>query len=642
MFRRLWLGGLLLVGLQAHADQTIVTVNTVVGSFELLMRDDSAPQTVQNFLNYVEDGDYNGTFIHRSVPGFVIQGGGYVFQSPDFVLSIPRDTPVVNEFGISNTRGTVAMAKLGGDPNSATSEWFVNLANNAANLDNQNGGFTVFAEVIGDGMEVVDQIAALDTYRLNVRNANGQIFTLEDTPTVNVQGFISPDIFIYIESMTVTVLPDTDGDGLLDRDDPDDDNDSTPDVSDAFPFDPTEQTDTDGDGIGNNADTDDDNDGVPDVDDAFPLDPSESLDTDFDLIGNNADTDDDGDSVLDEFDAFPLDPLESVDTDGDGIGNKADPDDDNDGVADAADAFPLDPSESGDFDGDGIGNTADDDDDNDGIVDAEDAFPYDATNTPLGTDNRLENLATRGYIGTGDDVLIGGLVIRGTEPKTVAIRARGPSLADAGVPDPLADPQVRLFQGGTSIDFNDNWQDHPGADQIPESIRPGNALDAAIAVTLAPGNYTAIVDGVGGSLGVGIVEIFEVSATGETRLQNIATRGFVGTGDNVMIAGVIIAGTEPKAVVIRAKGPSLEGQGVPNSLANPELRIFSGATSIEYNDNWQAHQNNVLIPVDLKPTDANEAAIYTVLPPGAYTAIVSGVGNTSGVGLVEVFEILAD
>ncbi len=170
---------------------------------------------------------------------------------------------------------------------------------------------------------------------------------------------------------------DSDQDGLGNNADPDDDNDGVPDVSDAFPLDPTESVDTDKDGIGNNADPDDDNDGVPDVSDAFPLDPKESVDTDKDGIGNNADPDDDNDGVPDVSDAFPLDPKESVDTDKDGIGNNADPDDDNDGVPDVSDAFPLDPKESVDTDKDGIGNNADPDDDNDGVPDVSDAFPLD-------------------------------------------------------------------------------------------------------------------------------------------------------------------------------------------------------------------------------------------------------------------------
>ncbi|MCK4757738.1 MAG: Ig-like domain-containing protein [Thermoplasmata archaeon] len=146
------------------------------------------------------------------------------------------------------------------------------------------------------------------------------------------------------DTMWVNVFLDTDGDGIADIFDADDDNDGVPDGDDEFPLDPTESVDTDGDGTGNNADTDDDGDGVEDNIDEFPLDPDESVDTDGDGTGNNADTDDDNDGVPDYRDQFPLDWSESVDTDGDGIGNNADPDDDGDGVLDREDPAPLDPS----------------------------------------------------------------------------------------------------------------------------------------------------------------------------------------------------------------------------------------------------------------------------------------------------------
>ncbi|XOV89514.1 MAG: thrombospondin type 3 repeat-containing protein [Pseudomonadota bacterium] len=437
---------------------------------------------------------------------------------------------------------------------------------------------------------------------------------------------------------------DTDGDGQVNSIDADDDGDGVGDSEDAFPLYAGESLDTDGDGIGNNADADDDGDGVPDLDDRFPLDAGESVDTDNDGIGNNTDVDDDGDGIADIADAFPLDPAESTDTDGDGIGNNADSDDDNDGVADVDDAFPLDPTETLNTDGDAFGNNADDDDDNDGVPDVDDAFPLDPTRSqPEGPASRLKNLATRGFIGTGDNVLIGGLIITGTEPKTVVIRARGPALADAGVTGALLDPEMALFSGATVIDSNDNWETHPGVDLIPEDLKPtAYPNEAVIATTLAPGAYTAIVGGKDGTTGIGLVEIFEVTNTGVTRLQNIATRGFVDTGDGVLIGGLVISGSEPKKVVIRAKGPSLTEQGVPGALANPRIAIFSGASVIKTNDSWDSEDNldREKIPLDLRPTNSLEATVYMELAPGPYTAIVDGSDGGTGVGIVEVFEVL--
>jgi len=139
---------------------TIVRVSTTYGDFSIELLDEVAPLTTRNFLNYVNRGAYHGTFIHRLEPGFVIQGGGYRFQPFVGPIAVPADPPVVNEFSVSNTRGTLSMAKLGDNPDSATSQFFINLADNSANLDGQNGGFTVFARVLGDGMAVADAIAA--------------------------------------------------------------------------------------------------------------------------------------------------------------------------------------------------------------------------------------------------------------------------------------------------------------------------------------------------------------------------------------------------------------------------------------------------------------------------------------------------
>lgn len=147
--------------------QTIVNVETGLGNFSIELFDSAAPATVANFLNYVTSGRYNGSIIHRSVPGFVIQGGGFTFDAATQTFpNVAVDAPVVNEFSIPNTRGTLSMAKVGGDPNSATSQWFVNLADNRANLDNQNGGFTVFGRVVEPGMTVVDAIANLGRFNL--------------------------------------------------------------------------------------------------------------------------------------------------------------------------------------------------------------------------------------------------------------------------------------------------------------------------------------------------------------------------------------------------------------------------------------------------------------------------------------------
>jgi cyclophilin family peptidyl-prolyl cis-trans isomerase len=147
------------------AGALFVRIETTLGFVDVELFDDGAPVTVANFMNYVNDGDYDNSFFHRSMPGFVLQGGGFTFQN-NLYDNVPTDAPIVNEFdpSRSNLRGTLAMAKTAAGPDTATSQWFFNLSNNSANLDTQNGGFTVFGRVLGDGMDVVDAISALPIY----------------------------------------------------------------------------------------------------------------------------------------------------------------------------------------------------------------------------------------------------------------------------------------------------------------------------------------------------------------------------------------------------------------------------------------------------------------------------------------------
>ena len=252
--------------------------------------------------------------------------------------------------------------------------------------------------------------------------------------------------------------------------------------------------------------------------------------------------------------------------------------------------------------------------------------------------SRLANLSTRMQVLTAADVLIGGFIIGGAQPKTVVVRARGPSLTAAGVPGALANPVLQLFAGATPIAANDDWQQAANAGALSASgFAPSYPLESAVLTTLSPGAYTGIVTGAGGTTGVGIIEVFEVDQP-EVPLVNIATRGRVLTGSDVMIGGFIIQGDAPRTVIIRARGPSLTAAGVPGVLANPLLQLFSGATPIAVNDNWQAAANAAAIQASgFAPSDPNEAAILITLAPGAYTAIVTGAGGTTGVGIIEVF-----
>lgn len=165
------------VSSQARAG-TIVRVSTTLGDYSIELLDDVAPITVQNFLNYVNRDDYNGTYLHRVVNNFVVQGGAYRFELFTGPVDIRQDAPIPNEFNVSNTRGTVAMAKFAGFPDSATNQWFVNLSDNTS-LDETDGGFTVFGNVIGNGMIILDAIDALPFVSLGAKASEAPYWTPE-------------------------------------------------------------------------------------------------------------------------------------------------------------------------------------------------------------------------------------------------------------------------------------------------------------------------------------------------------------------------------------------------------------------------------------------------------------------------------
>ncbi len=248
----------------------------------------------------------------------------------------------------------------------------------------------------------------------------------------------------------------------------------------------------------------------------------------------------------------------------------------------------------------------------------------------------LANISTRLLVGTGDNVLIGGFIITGTDPKKVLIRAIGPSLPLAGV---LADPTLELYQGTTLLESNDNWMDSPNKQAIIDSgAAPLNNLESAIVRSLAPGNYTAIERGVNNGTGIGVVEAYDLDTSANSKLANISTRGLVQTGDNVLFAGTIVVGQASQKVIIRALGPST---GVPGAMADPTLELHDGnGALLEANDNWMDSPNKqAIIDSTIPPPNNAESAIVRILTPGNYTAIVRGVNNSTGIAVVEVYAL---
>jgi len=253
------------------------------------------------------------------------------------------------------------------------------------------------------------------------------------------------------------------------------------------------------------------------------------------------------------------------------------------------------------------------------------------------------NLSTRGMVSEGDNVLIGGFIVSGTAPKSVVLRALGPSLSDFGLSGVLSDPVLSLYNSShTLIATNDNWQSDLNHFLLEANgLAPANLLESATVQTLPPGAYTVIVRGRQGTPGIGLVELYDLSPLSNSKLKNMSARGSVGTLDNVLISGFIVGDVESETVVVRALGPSLASFGVTDPLSDPVLTIYdSSGTAIATNNNWQDDINAVLVQKNgLAPPNPSESALVLHLPAGKYTAIVSGANGGTGVGLAEVYTI---
>ena len=271
----------------------------------------------------------------------------------------------------------------------------------------------------------------------------------------------------------------------------------------------------------------------------------------------------------------------------------------------------------------------------------------------------LGNVSTRAFVQTGDNVVIGGFIVQGSQTKKVIVRAIGPELTQYGIPNALENPTLELHDStGALIASNNNWwttiiggiitSNQVAAIQA-SGYASGDGRESTMIVNLPPGNYTAIVRGVTNTTGVALVEMYDLSPAPDSILGNISTRSFVQTGDAVMIGGFIVQGTQSRRVIIRAIGPELTQYGVPDVLADPTLELHDGTGAlIASNDNWMttiiggiitANQVSDIQNSGHAPGDASESAIIATLSPGSYTAIVRGVNNTMGVALAEVYDL---
>lgn len=277
-------------------------------------------------------------------------------------------------------------------------------------------------------------------------------------------------------------------------------------------------------------------------------------------------------------------------------------------------------------------------------------FRLSPTAATINAPSQTINISTRGNVGTDQDVLIGGFIITGSGSQQVVLQGLGPSLAGSGITSPvLADPTLTLYDSsGAMIATNDNWKDNTSANQMvltDNNLAPTDDSESAIVATLNPGSYTVILSGVGATTGIGEVTAYNIdNGSTNTQFGNLSTRGNVGAADDQVLIGGISLGNGGggfSTVIFRGLGPSLTADGVTDALADPTLSLFdANGNQIDSNDNWMDNPNEQQISdAGLAPTDPNESALYEILPEAQYTFILSGVNSTTGVGLVESYDI---
>jgi hypothetical protein len=263
-------------------------------------------------------------------------------------------------------------------------------------------------------------------------------------------------------------------------------------------------------------------------------------------------------------------------------------------------------------------------------------------------DGVLRGLSTRGFVGSGDQVMVAGFVVSGSANKQVVVRGMGPSIA--GVGGTLANPKLEIYNSSNAlVTSNDDWINNSSNIAVMNGVglaAPGSALESFVAPTLAPGVYTAQLSGVSGATGIGLVEVYDGSsftASTTNKITAISTRGYVNTGSGALIAGFVVNGTTAKKVLIQAVGPSLSIGGL---LADPTLQLIKDGQVVRENDNWETGNDRALMIDAASRSGATglaaggkDAAILVNLNPGTYTAVVTGVGSSTGIALINVYEV---
>jgi hypothetical protein len=254
----------------------------------------------------------------------------------------------------------------------------------------------------------------------------------------------------------------------------------------------------------------------------------------------------------------------------------------------------------------------------------------------------LGNLSTRGFVGKGEDVLIGGIIVTGNTPKRVVLRAIGGPLNINGTPGAgvLQDPVLDLHDtGGNTLQANDDWRYGPELEMEASTLAPNGDYDSALIATLSSGNYTAIVHGYAHGTGIALVEAYDPDPASGSRLAEMSTRGNVRTGDEILIGGFIVSNGATR-VLLRAIGPTLTAFGISNALQNPTLELRDGnAALIEANDDWKSNNQQEITDTGIPPVDDRESALVRTLVSGSYTALVRGKNSSIGIALVEIYRL---
>jgi cyclophilin family peptidyl-prolyl cis-trans isomerase len=617
----------------------IAQIDTVRGKFNVELLATDAPKTVANFLNYVNKGAYTRTFFHRSVPGFVIQAGGFaLLEGSSNITPIAADAPVVNEFKVSNSRGTLAMAKTAAGPNTATNQWFVNLADNRANLDNQNGGFTVFARVIGTGMTVSDNIAALPVFNATDPQLPGSHPAFDQLPlTTNA---LNADTLVLVRSIKVIpVYPAAPGDTAV----------LTFSVASSEPAIV----------------------GATISGSLLVLSPGSGGRATLtvratDVNGNAAE------SVLVVTNGaapprptFITQPVAQTVAVGStvvfnsvALGTPTFEWRRNGAIVAGATSATLVISGASAAQ-EGTYTVTATNASGAAISDSVSLKTNTATATQVG---RLVNLSILTTAGTGSKILTVGASVgplSSTEALPLVMRGVGPGLKEFGISGALDDPTMTIFPAGSSSELaaNDNWGSGQATNSLFKSLgafelSPGS-LDSAFA-SLAPGlrvgGYTVQVAGKGSSSGTVIAEIYDAAGSARTattpRLVNLSTRAQLDTAGELVV-GFVLRGLSARTVLVRAVGPSLGALGVEGVMPDPKLELFdndNGGKKIGENDNWGGDVQivNVADSVGafaLAGNDTKDAVLLMTLPAGAYSARLSGVGGAGGTAIVEVYEV---